>query len=394
MKSIQLRAGGNQTLMIAHLLLSTIVMPTSMANDQVTGEKIPKQPIRLIYDGDIGPDPCDFSTLSMLHEYHKRGMIELLGVIGETPDKHLASTFSIYNQLYGHDIPIGAFEPGRSEVEFTSEVIVRYFANINKLCFADQNKTIYDRYGNKETATSGEVSGTVSLYRKLLSAAEDNSVVIYIAGQLYNFPPLITSKADSYSQLSGRELLDRKVKEFVVMGGFFPNSLKNKWYIDNTHGAEWNFWGFHSRHTTKNTFHVLTQLDKPITYIGAETGYPVKVGLEMAKRLGRSHPTTEAFTQYRLTSRIVEDQEAEGPVLQKRNPAYDELTLFYVVEGGVGKYFVRHTGQITIDENGANGWLPGDGNESYLTFTGTWKERNTAIKELQNIITDRITGRF
>ena len=41
----------------------------------------------------------------MLHEYHRHGMIELVGVVGETPDSYLASTFSIYNQLYKNDIP-------------------------------------------------------------------------------------------------------------------------------------------------------------------------------------------------------------------------------------------------------------------------------------------------
>ena len=47
------------------------------------------EPVKLIYDGDIGPDPCDFSTLSMLHQYHNKGMIDLIGVIGSTPDRYV-----------------------------------------------------------------------------------------------------------------------------------------------------------------------------------------------------------------------------------------------------------------------------------------------------------------
>jgi hypothetical protein len=350
--------------------------------------------IKLIYDGDIGPDPCDFSTISMLHEYHKRGMIELLGVIGETPDPYLASTFSIYNQIYGHDIPIAAYDPEKTEVQFTPEIVTSYYDHSKPICFADQNKTIFETYGNEETLRSKDVFGTVTLYRKLLSEAEDNSVTIYTAGQLYNFPPLIASQADDYSILSGRELLQHKVKEFVVMGGYFPDSLKNTWYIKNTNGAEWNFWGFHSVNTTKNTFDELTQLGKPITYIGAETGYVVRIGLAMAKRLGRHHPTTEAFTQYKLTSKITKGREDEGPILRSTNPAYDELALFYAVEGGVGKYFERFTGSITLDENGANGWVPGEGNESYLQLKGNSKEKAVIIRELRAIITDRVTGNF
>ena len=41
--------------------------------------------INLLYEGDIGPDPCDFSTISVLHEYHRRGMINLVGVARRMP---------------------------------------------------------------------------------------------------------------------------------------------------------------------------------------------------------------------------------------------------------------------------------------------------------------------
>ena len=73
--------------------------------------------VKLIYDGDVAPDPCDFATLSMLHEYHKREMIDLVGVIGATPDPYIGSTLGIYNQLYDHNIPIGAFSEGSDNVE-------------------------------------------------------------------------------------------------------------------------------------------------------------------------------------------------------------------------------------------------------------------------------------
>jgi hypothetical protein len=48
-----------------------------MAIQQAKKAERPK--IKLIYDGDIGPDPCDFPVLSLLHEYQRHGLIELLG---------------------------------------------------------------------------------------------------------------------------------------------------------------------------------------------------------------------------------------------------------------------------------------------------------------------------
>jgi hypothetical protein len=346
------------------------------------------EPIKLIYDGDIGPDACDFSTISMLHEYHNKGFIELLGVFGETPDPYLASTFSIYNQVYDNDIPIAAYDPESSEVDFGEEVIRKYYEAVERDCHADENRTVFEKYGNEKTLRSGDVMGTVTLYRKLLALAEDDSIVIYTAGQLYNFPPLLASGADQYSPLSGEELLKRKLKEFVLMGGYFPESKVNPWYIENTDGAEWNWWAFGSKDTTRITLNALVKMGKPITYIGAEVGFQVRVGLEMARRLGREHPTTEAFHLFKLTARPRKGYEEDGPVLRWDNPAYDEIALFVAVEGGIGEFFGTVQGRVQVDEHGANTWIPGEGNERYITLLPDVKQK------LRQVITDRITGRF
>ena len=347
--------------------------------------------IKLIYDGDIGPDACDFSTISMLHEYHKRGMIDLLGVIGETPDPYLASTFSIYNQLHGNDIPIAAYDSESSEVEFTKEVIDGYYKAVGRDCRADPNKTVYEKYGNDKTQRSGDVMGTVTLYRKLLSEADDNSVVIYTAGQLYNFPPLLASKGDQYSPLSGEELLKAKLKEFVVMGGCFPVSNVVSWYVKNTDGAEWNWWAFGSKNTTANTVNAIVNFGKPVTYIGSEVGPRVKVGKHVVKRLGRDHPTSEGFHLFTPITEVVEGSDPIETKLLRNNSAYDELALFYAVEGGIGEYFERVPGRVQINESGANKWVetkPEESNESYLRLLPG------APLKLKKIITNRIIGKF
>ena len=343
--------------------------------------------IKLIYDGDIGPDPCDFSTLSMLHEYHNKGMIELLGVMGATPDPYLASTFSIYNQVYGNDIPIGSFNNAPGGVEFSDEVRKMYYGVISRFCHADQNKAIYEKFGNSRTKRANDVPNPVELYRKVLSEAPDNSITIYAAGQLFNFPALFVSGADQYSALSGEELLRTKVKEFVFMGGYFPISSEFPGYRP-TGGAEYNWWALGNRETTRTTINTLVKMGKPITYVGFEVGVRIRVGKEMARRLGRDHPTTESFYLYRATARISRDAKEKGPQLKSNNPAFDEIALFHAVEGGIGEYFGRVPGRVQIDENGANTWVPGDGNESYITLLPRVGRR------LRETITDRITGDF
>ena len=352
-------------------------MPLGAAEASSTAAKAK---LKLIYDGDIGPDPCDFTTLSMLHEYHRHGWIDLLGVAGEAPDPYLASTFSIYNQAYKNDVPIGAYDPKNWGKVFSDDVVNRYQNAARGGCHSEQNKTIFEKFGNADTLTAEKVVEPVTLYRKLLSAAEDNSVVIYAAGQLYNFPVLLNSPADNISPLTGKQLFAAKVKEVIFMGGCFPDSKGNP--FKGTDGAEWNWWAFANRNTTKNTMETLASLGKPLTYIGWEQGVKVPIGKEMVKKLGRKHPTTESY----FLMRHVKPDATELPA---DNPAFDDLGLFYAVEGGVGKYLNKVRGRVQVDEKGGNAWVADEyGKEAYITII-PGKE-----PELRKILADRITGNY
>ena len=45
----------------------------------------------------------------MLHEYHRQGMIDLIGILGASPDLEQANTLALYNRLYGNEITAGAW---------------------------------------------------------------------------------------------------------------------------------------------------------------------------------------------------------------------------------------------------------------------------------------------
>lgn len=338
-------------------------------------------PVKLIYDGDIGPDPCDFSTLSMLHEYHNRGMIELIGVVGETPDLYLASTFSIYDQLYGNGTPIGSFNDRSDDVPFSLRVKTTYAIATMFATYENQNKKIYERYGNEETRTADDVPGPVEIYRQLLAEAEDDSITIYAAGQLYNFPALFASQADHYSSLNGEDLVCAKVSRFVFMGGYFPSSFENPFYLLMDR-AEWNWWALGEKGITRATMDTLAKMGKPITYVGYKVGLKVPVGRKIVRRLGRDHPTSEAYFQFRLT------YGGEGEDLASDNPAFDDVALYYVVEGGEGRFFDRNHGHAVINDDGANTWEPEGTSEGYLTLLPGVED------ELIDVITDRVTGFF
>jgi hypothetical protein len=90
----------------------------------------------------------------------------------------------------------------------------------------------------------------------------------------------------------------------------------------------------------------------------------------------------DAYYQYRST------YGGEGKDLKKDNPAFDDVALYYLVEGGIGTYFARVPGRVEIDERGANSWMGDGGTESYLTLLPGVEN------ELIKVITDRITGEF
>ncbi|MCP5027751.1 MAG: hypothetical protein GY929_15865 [Actinomycetia bacterium] len=332
--------------------------------------------LRIIYDADLGPDPCDFSTVSMLHEYHARGLIELVACIGETPDPDLASSFAVYNRLHGNDIPIGAPVDGGPDLSFEERGRKVYDDTLERTTHRRQNEVIRERYGDSTTNDQRSVP-PVECYRRILAANHQRDIVIFAAGPLYNLPALLESEPDDISPLTGEELVARSVGALQIMGGAFPSSAE---IIGNpmTDGAEWNFWALDTPGVTAVTIDRLTTLGIPMTFVGYEVGRPVKVGREVIRRLGRQHPTSESFFQYVFTAK-------DGLELTAENAAFDEVALFHLVEGKTGDWFGEVEGRPLIEAGGVNTWTA-DGPHRYLTL------RAGAEVELVGLITDRITG--
>ena len=59
-------------------------------------------------------------------------------------------------------------------------------------------------------------------YRKVLSEAEDHSVVISSIGFVTNLAALLQTNPDQYSSLNGYDLVATKVKTIVWQGGWYP----------------------------------------------------------------------------------------------------------------------------------------------------------------------------
>jgi len=91
-----------------------------------------------------------------------------------------------------------------------------------------------------------------------------------------NIQNLLKSCADSISNLTGKELIEKNVKDFTIMGGQFPKGEK-----------EWNFEGV----MPGVTQFVLQNRTLPVTFSGVEIGEANKTG-EVFNTLIQTHPFT------------------------------------------------------------------------------------------------------
>ncbi len=299
-----------------------IVLAASVCNGQT----------KIIFDTDFGGDADDLGALAMLHNFHNRGECELLGIASWSTEQYVIPAMDAVNRFYNNQgIPMGI----RSKNS--------HFSGEN------YNKPIADALPHK--LTNQDVPLALDLYRKLLSEEDDKSVTIVTVGPLKNIMDLIQSEGDSHSPLKGNELIEKKVKQFVIMGGHFPQG-KN----------EWNFNG----NMPGVTRFVLENLTVPVVFSGFEVGVAIQSGA-VFENLDKSHPLYVGFKHFSQNASWMKDR-YKGKILN--NSTYDQTAVLYAVRGGEGKYWdIVDNGYCVAEENGDNYWVEGDKfNHAYLVL--------------------------
>ena len=170
-----------------------------------------KKPIQMILDSDFGSSTDDLFALMMLNHYIDEGLVDLKGVVVDREGEKNAALVDIFNTYYGHpDIPIGLERNGVKNP--------RCFIPYNGIC------DLKDRAGNplfRRTQDVGNCPEGFKLYRKLLSEADDKTVVVVAIGFATTLAQLFESGADEFSPLSGVDLFGQKVKAVYIQSGRF-----------------------------------------------------------------------------------------------------------------------------------------------------------------------------
>lgn len=273
---------------------------------------------KIILDTDLDSDVDDVGALAMLHTLQDHERVELLGVIVTSDDLFAPQCADAINHYFNRpEIPIGV-EKGIQLNDFSK------YAKALSQAFPHRLKD----YDDAQDATQ--------LYRKLLATQPDSSVTIVTIGHLTNLMHLIESAPDAISELSGMELVAKKVKLWACMGGQFPE------------GKEANFY----RPDPESTQITVDRWPGKVVYSGWEIGNEIITGGDYLKK--SLSPESPVYQGYKLYNDFAGRQ------------SWDQSMLLYVISPD-SYWELSPKGNAVVHEDGSNKWeVNGGATQQYL----------------------------
>lgn len=289
--------------------------------------------INLIMETDIGNDIDDALAMDMLYKYLDAGKINLLAVNINKEGTAPAEYVDILNTWYGYpDIPIGIVRNGaecENDAVNYAKAIVEMKDSTGAPAFA---RTLKDY----DTLPDAHI-----LYRKVLSEADDCSVVIASVGFSTNLIRLLESGPDEHSDLNGKELIAKKVKMLVMMAGDFVDPNLHEYNVAKDIPAAKKLFGEWPTPLVTSPFEVGINILYPASSIENDFGW---AGL---------HPVAEGYKVYQQ--------------MPYDRPTWDLTAVLYAVEGD-GWFTLSPAGNITVTEEGSTFFTPDEnGTRRYLS---------------------------
>lgn len=283
------------------------------------------EPVKIIFDTDMGPDFDDVGAITILHALAAKGECEILATMASDGYPFIGPTLEVFNRYFQKpEIPVGV--PDETAPSFScpnhwnDSLVVNYLPKVKR---------------NKDYPKASDV------YRKVLAAQADHSVVIVTVGFLSNLESLLKSGADQYSSLSGKELVVKKVKKWVAMAGGFPE------------GNEFNI----NQHT-KASEYVIANWPTPVLFSGFEIGAKIMTGNKVATQGSKGSPVQWAY-KYCLSN-------YENKNSLNRN-SWDHTAVLCAVRDPEKYFYVIRNGTFVCSSDGSNSWnADKNSNHSFL----------------------------
>ncbi|MDP6416816.1 MAG: nucleoside hydrolase, partial [Gammaproteobacteria bacterium] len=166
-------------------------------------------PVKVIFDTDMGNDVDDALALAMLHSFENRAESELLAITISKDHVEVPPYIDAINTFYERgEIPLGITSSGITPQQSRFTGIIH-------------EKTGESPVFPHDLLPGDPVQEATSLLRQTLSSQPDQSVVIIQVGFSTNLAGLLATSPDEHSELNGRDLVVRKVRFISIMAGTF-----------------------------------------------------------------------------------------------------------------------------------------------------------------------------
>ncbi len=313
--------------------------------------EVSTEPVKVIFDTDIGNDIDDVLALQMLVNYHKRGLIELEAVTISKCNKKSVLFADGYLRFNDMMIDLGFAHNGVTPDD--------YFYLIPTLSSEYHGHRVIE-----PKVDTSSVEEAYVLMRRQLVEASDSSVVIIAVGPMTNMGRLVDSRPDSISSLDGASLLRKKVREVVLMAGMFEKEGMFPEYnvVCDIPAARLFF----------------EKCPVPIIVSGFEIGGRVLYPHESV--LGdfgdpEAHPLPIAYSHY---SQMPYDRQT-----------WDLTAVYQAVEPDNNLIRNSEAGKIHIDDEGYSIFEPEEGGKHHFLLLD-----DKDITALRDTLVTRVSGRF
>lgn len=284
------------------------------------------EPVRLIFDTDMGNDIDDALALAVIHAFESRGEAKLLAVTLTKDNKDAAPYVDLVNHFYGRpDIPVGVVRDGKTPKDAPM------------IAVPVANPAYPRRLKNYKDAPEA-----VALITRILKEQPDHSVTIVQVGFFTNLARLLDTPG-------GKELVKRKVKLLSMMAGAFPSGKKEyNVYIDLPAAAK-----------------VFAEWPTPIVTSGYEIGDTIRYpAVSIARDFSyvKNHPVAEAYRNY---MKMPYDRQT-----------WDLTAVLYAVRPDRGYFGLSENGTISTDAEGQTAHTANPAaRQQYLTVTDAQRTR-------------------
>ena len=293
---------------------------------------VTEEPVKIIFETDLGNDIDDALALDMLYKYMDTGKAELLAICLNKEGRAPAEYADIMNTWYGYpDVPIGIIHDG---IDCENDAVN----------YAKAVAEMKDESGNPKYARSLEDHDALPeshlLAREILSKQKDGSVTMVSVGFSTNLIRLLDTQPDEYSELDGEDLVARKVNLLVIMAGCFNDPGIHEYNVVKDIPAAKRIMGEWPTEVVVTPFELGVRVCYPASSIEKDFGW------------AQDHPMVDAYESYM-------------PMPYDR-PMWDPSAVLYAVERD--KWFnVSPAGRIEVSDAGSTTFTESsEGNRRYL----------------------------